>query len=322
MKQEYITYTPEQLMDVDSFIAAYLHRDEQFLQAWQNWEAAHPECSPQVEEARSLLRHLAVHEYRVSRQQRDKLWSNIQANLQTKPVAKRRIIPTRWYAVAAASLFIAASLLLWLQVSGQSSITSMAGTHLTHVLPDESQIILNAASQITYRKKQYRNKRDIHLDGEAFFEVTKGAPFIVETDLGSIRVWGTSFNVFARDSIFDVKCYTGKVEVRIPGEDAVMLTPGQQYGYVSGRTAASHTFDPVRAEDWRSGQIKVNDQPLRNVFAEIERQYDVTIQFGESTGAKRYTGFYQLNQLDSALYHICWPMQLEFQINGKQITVK
>ena len=59
----------------------------------------------------------------------------------------------------------------------------MAGTHLTHVLPDESQIILNAASQITYRK----NSTGISVTSSRWrgiFEVTKGAPFIVETDLG------------------------------------------------------------------------------------------------------------------------------------------
>ena len=48
--------------------------------------------------------------------------------------------------------------------------------------------------------------------------------------------------------------------------------------------------DPVQRR-LESGQIKVNDQPLRNVFAEIERQYDVTIQFGESTGAKDIPDF-------------------------------
>lgn len=322
MKQEYITYTPEQLIDVDSFIAAYLHKDEHYRRAWQEWESDHPDTKPRIDEARQLIRHLAVREYEVSAGQREKIWGKIQSEIQAKPVAKRRVIPSRWYAVAAACFFVAASLLLWLQVAGQSRISSMAGTHLTHVLPDESQIILNAASQITYRKRQYQNKRDIHLSGEAFFEVTKGAPFTVETELGSIRVWGTSFNVFARDSIFDVKCFTGKVEVTVPGENPVMLTPGQQYGYVAGRAAESHTFDPAREDDWRSGLIRVNAQPLRNVFAEIERQYDVTIIYGDETGSKRYTGFYQLNQLDSALYHICWPMQLEFQINGKQITVK
>lgn len=322
MKQEYTTYSSEQLIEVDSFIQAYLQGDPHQRQNWQNWVDDNPECLSQVEEAQQMLQHLRITEYEIQPGQKEKIWKNISAQIDARPVARRRIIPLKWYSVAAACFFILGTLLLWLQVSGQSRVSSLAGSHVTHVLPDESQIVLNAASQITYRKRQYQSKRNIQLDGEAFFEVKKGAPFTVETDLGSVKVWGTSFNVFARDSIFDVKCFTGKVEVDVPGKELVFLTPGQQYGYVFGRNTQTGSFDPDREEDWRSGLIKVNAQPLRNVFAELERQYDVNITFGEEAGAKRYTGFYQLKQLDSALYHICWPMQLEYQIDGKQITVK
>ena len=324
MKQEYITYQAQDFLEVESFIQAYLHGDPGLRKAWEDWATAHPECQPQLREGQKLIAQLAVKDYSLQPGQKEKIWQHIQDSITTTGILKRpaRRIPLKWYSVAAACLFLVATLMVWLQVSGQSRITSMAGTHLTHVLPDESQVVLNAASQINYRTRTYASKRNLHLDGEAFFEVKKGAPFTVQTDLGTVRVWGTSFNVFSRDSIFNVKCFTGKVEVTIPGRESVFLTPGESIAYIRGHDPLADSFDPQRQEDWRSGIVNIDDLPLSNVFAEIERQYDVNITFGSDTGNKHYTGFFQLNQLDSALYHVCWPMQLKYQIDGKQITIE
>ena len=67
-------------------------------------------------------------------------------------------------------------------------------------LSDGTRAWLNADSRLKYPVVFAENERRIRLSGEGYFKVAKDtqAPFIVETDLGEIRVMGTEFNV---------KCY-------------------------------------------------------------------------------------------------------------------
>ena len=80
-------------------------------------------------------------------------------------------------------------------------------------LPDDSKVILNALSEITYNASNWDDKRQIKLEGEAFFKVAKGKQFDVITENGTISVVGTAFSVKQRKNYFEVKCFEGFVKV-------------------------------------------------------------------------------------------------------------
>jgi ferric-dicitrate binding protein FerR (iron transport regulator) len=80
----------------------------------------------------------------------------------------------------------------------------------TFLLPDDSEVTLNSASQIEYKKWNWTDHRELQLEGEAFFKVTKGQTFDVLTRLGKVTVVGTQFNVKARGDRFEVICFEGK----------------------------------------------------------------------------------------------------------------
>jgi ferric-dicitrate binding protein FerR (iron transport regulator) len=94
-------------------------------------------------------------------------------------------------------------------------------------LPDQSQVLLNAGSQASFKSWDWSSNRAVSLQGEAYFKVAKGQKFTVETNLGSVTVLGTQFNVKARDNRFEVTCYEGKVQRSLSNEEQIIL-PGQR----------------------------------------------------------------------------------------------
>jgi len=83
----------------------------------------------------------------------------------------------------------------------------------TFNLPDNSEVILNANSNIEFNKKNWEDSRELTLNGEAYFKVSKGKKFDVNTEVGTISVLGTQFNVKERANYFEVKCFEGIVKV-------------------------------------------------------------------------------------------------------------
>jgi len=130
-----------------------------------------------------------------------------------------------WLRIAAVLVI---GLALWYGLGDHSGVVldATAGQQLVHELPDRSKVQLNAGSRLTYKEKNWQDDRSLQLQGEAFFDVEKGATFQVETTLGTVQVLGTEFNVRQRNGLFQVRCVEGRVAVEVLGQTKE-LTPGQ-----------------------------------------------------------------------------------------------
>lgn len=156
-------------------------------------------------------------------------------------------------------------------------------------LPDGSRVQLNSESSLTYRA-HFLGVRNVRLQGEAFFDVTKGDDrFVVETFNARTTVLGTSFNVRARPdephANTAVVVATGSVRVSAKGgsKDGVVLAAGQQ-SQVIARAERPTGPRPVALERrlaWRTGGLAFSDQPFSLIFAEVERRYDIEIDASE-----------------------------------------
>ncbi len=190
--------------------------------------------------------------------------------------------------------------------------TEIAQTE-TFSLPDNSEVVLNAGSKITYNKKNWANSRELSLDGEAYFRVTKGNKFSVKTVEGTVSVLGTQFNVFARDGLFTVACYEGLVSVAF--NDTLLKVPaGSKVQIENGKLVINETADrpsPV----WLAHESNFDNAPLPIVIKELERQYPIKITLENVDSEKRFTGSFTHENLDLALKAICEPLQLHYKID-------
>ena len=247
----------------------------------------------------------------------DRISSSIEEEV--KPVPKTRRIN---YLVP---LSIAASLTLLIVFFWPSADLGSFSTDFAEnkniALPDNSHITINAESSIAYDSKTYSSERIIELEGEAFFEVEKGERFVVQTSQGNVEVLGTSFNVYSRDGKFEVICETGKVKVSSSvSDESVILNPGESSRLVDGKLL--YEKDRMSAS-WRNGTFSFTDNSLERVSEEIERQYNVDIQLDKELSEIRYSGFFELGDLNKALESVLWPLGLEYTVvSDKKIEVR
>lgn len=223
-----------------------------------------------------------------------------------------------YWQMAAAVLAIVG--LFFLFQSPEKTMETRYAESIQFELPDGSSVTLNSKSELVYNEKEFINDRTLFLDGEAFFEVQKGSRFTINTNMGSVEVLGTSFNVLSRTNQFDVACLTGKVKVRIANYSEV-LYPGEKTELKDQKLIKFIGQNTNQMALWRKGIFRFDDQPLIYIFDEIERQYQVKI---EASGIEKrfYTGAFTNKDLNEALETVCIPMNLKYDIRkGNKIII-
>ncbi len=220
------------------------------------------------------------------------------------------------YAAAIVVLFATSYFLLFNNTS--SFKTEFAQTK-TFNLPDNSEVVLNANSEIIFSKKDWKESRNLTLEGEAYFKVQKGKKFTVNTAIGEVTVLGTQFNVKERTNYFEVKTFEGLVRVTYKGKE-IKLPRGTIFKVVNGVIDATTTFD-VNEKSWLQKESNFKSIALRFVLAEIENQFDYTIETKDVDLDILYSGGFTHTDINIALQSVTIPLQLSYKIDGKKITI-
>ena len=200
-----------------------------------------------------------------------------------------------------------------------TTVKTLASQKTTFELPDASSVILNANSVAEYNKKKWADKREVTLDGEAFFKVAKGAKFDVVTTSGVVSVLGTQFSVKNRTNYFEVKCFEGIVSVKSNGKTQ-KLTQGKTYRIYNGIA----TLDVTKNSHpkWLDNISNFKSVPLYEVLNELERQYNVTITTQNIDTKRLFTGGFVHTNLEEALVTITTPLDLKYEkINATKIKI-
>ena len=182
---------------------------------------------------------------------------------------------------------------------------------------DASTVVLNDGSQITYSDSDWSEQRNVKLKGEAFFTVTKGLSFIVETDNGTVEVLGTEFNVRAWGNGFRVECFEGRVRVITEGKSVelgAMQAIGIEGGNLTELISISH-----QQPFWTADVSRFYAEDLNEVLEEIGRQFGVEIQAPQFN--KYFTGQFDHNKLETALNTVARAMNLNYVIEPGNLVV-
>ncbi|ANW95769.1 anti-sigma factor [Wenyingzhuangia fucanilytica] len=194
--------------------------------------------------------------------------------------------------------------------------TTIAQTE-TFFLPDNSEVVLNAQSELNYNKKEWQNNRTLELDGEAFFKVTKGNTFTVFTDAGSIQVLGTQFNVKERERYFEVQCYEGSVSVTYQDKKTI-LSPGKSFRVIDGKVIDTKDFN-AENPSWLAKETTFDHVPLWQVINELEIQYNIKIEAKNVDVTKIFSGSFTHTNQNIALQSVTIPLKLSYKIQGNKV---
>lgn len=181
------------------------------------------------------------------------------------------------------------------------------GEQRTVRLSDGSRVVLNTDTKIAVDYD--RGERRVRLvRGEALFDVAKNPdrPFIVAAEGQEVRALGTSFVVRDEGNAIAVTLIEGKVAVTprksaLKAEAArVVLAPGERVR-VSDETAAK--VDRPRMETvtaWRSGQILLDNTPLSQAVAEMNRYSPTPLELEtERIAGLRVSGIFKSSEIDA-----------------------
>ncbi|MFK7813090.1 MAG: FecR family protein [Maribacter sp.] len=188
------------------------------------------------------------------------------------------------------------------------------GEQLAINLPDESEVILNADSELEFKAKDWDSERTLQLDGEAFFKVQKGSTFIVETENGFVTVLGTQFTVTSHDGIFEAKCFEGKVRVT-KGNLSEVLTKGKATRIVNN-AFENWEFTSI-LPSWQDGESNFVNAPLTQVIRALEKQFAVSITEGNVDEDIRFSGSFTHNDLQKALRTVFEPLEIKYTFNNE-----
>lgn len=203
--------------------------------------------------------------------------------------------------------------------NGTASYNTQYGETIAVNLPDESEVILNANSNISFNAKKWNRSRNLQLDGEAYFKVKKGKSFTVNTSIGKVTVLGTQFNVKERANYFEVKTFEGLVSVQY-NDTLVQLAKGKMFKVVNGKIDTLNTFDTHR-KSWLQEESNFKSVPLKLVLEELQNQYNYSIKTENIDTETLYTGGFTHDNIDLALKAITIPLQLSYKIEGKTINI-
>lgn len=200
----------------------------------------------------------------------------------------------RLYVMAAKALRIAASILLMVgcfygYTSYQhnklaekfQTIYVPVGSRTNVRLPDGTSVWLSSKTTLRYPMEFSDGKREVTLDGEAFFEVTKDKknPFVVRTNKYDIEVLGTSFNVeaYSEQSQFETILREGKVKLyNDTDSEPLYLSPGQTAYLSNGKLRVMQTRHE-NYSSWTKGLINIDNKNFSDILALFEKFYDVRI---------------------------------------------
>ncbi len=246
---------------------------------------------------------------------KDQVWSEMEKKLETQSSVETKVIFYPWMKLAVAAVIV---LLIGIPVFMQlytKTIHVPSGKHSHIVLPDDSEISLNAQSTASYKPLMWKFSRKIKFEGEAYFTVQPGKKFNVISDNGSTLVLGTRFNIYARDSDYQVTCISGQVKVmeNINNKDVILHKGQKAVLNMAGILAIQTNINTEQTLSWLNNKFSFTSVSLSKVFKEIGRQYGVIITFPEEIKNNSYTGtFNKSPSVDYVLNLVCKPFGLNF----------
>lgn len=280
--EKYQDYSVQELLEDQAFLD-WLKTAAPLLPEQTEYLLQNNHLADRIEAAKNLM--AAIHTFAPA----PTLSPDFEQKLQDTMLAAKTKRPrltwsrTTWAAAAAILLILSLGVAFWPTIpsTDQTLVFETGyGEWKQFELPDGSTVELNAGSKLTW---QGGTERIVHLNGEAFFTVTKkpqpGANFKVITADLEIEVLGTRFNVqTAASAGTEVFLEEGAVTIHTETEDIKMI-PDQLFSYKKGMEVAAmpKRSKSVHHSSWKDGILNLQEQVVAKSFKKIEMIYGIQI---------------------------------------------
>jgi transmembrane sensor len=301
-------YNMEDILADEDFLAWYFNENKEQAMKWEQWLAKNPQQQSLVTEAIEFMNSFSGKELSANVSQTEeklRLLNNRINELET-PVVRMNSSRKKWWMSAAAAILILAGTFTLLKTNSSKPILNTTyGQVSSNKLPDGSTMILNANSTVKLSKGWEKGKdREVWLDGEAFFKVTKTpekSRFVVHTGDVDIIVTGTQFNVMHRDSKTIVLLTEGSVILRTADGKELAMKPGD-YVEMGSKKIERKEKKEENILAWKDNKMAFDNTSLEEVAHVISNHYGVKVTLADTElMTKSLTGIMPNNNLEVLL---------------------
>lgn len=175
-------------------------------------------------------------------------------------------------------------------------IHSPVGMRSHVVLPDGTNLWLNAGSEVKYSIPFTRENREVELSGEAYLDVVENeqSPFVVKTAGAEVEVLGTQFNVnaWSETENITVALKEGKVKFKFQADEGIIkyaeLNPNDFLEFdKTDKTVALENTNIEKYIAWHKNIMILDDTPMTELAGLLERWYGVEVVIADEE-IKRY----------------------------------
>jgi len=236
-----------------------------------------------------------------------------------------------------------------------SSVATKNGNRTKIVLPDGSQVWLNAGSNLDYNNSNFnKGLREVSLNGEAYFDVVKNPhqPFIIHTKKMDIKVIGTTFNVrsYSDEKFAEAALIKGSIEVTLKDRDQkIILNPNEKISVANEEPKAETKpekinlvkSNPVRIPQFVVNEIKPNptnniigeiawtqnklyfeDETLEDIVLMVERWFGKKVTIAnESLKTVHYTGNFENETMEEVLSYLKLSKSFNFRLGNDNVVI-
>jgi len=225
------------------------------------------------------------------------------------------------------------------QVALNNEVYNGSKNIMKQVLEDGTVVWLRPNSKLTFPKKFGLNSRNVTMQGDCFFEVTKNPnrPFIIKSAHLVTKVWGTSFSILDGDGAKEafVKVLTGKVSVSQKGSEGdksgaklnareIMLQPDQKAIFKKNNNSlvAERKADMADMGVWKQVNLSFDNDKLSDIVKELGGKFNVDVRIVDiSLNNKQMTADLDGLNLAEVLEVLKASMNLNYEISGTTISL-
>lgn len=201
-------------------------------------------------------------------------------------------------------------------------------------LEDGTIVQLNAGSRLVYPAVFRDKRREVYLEGEAFFEVAPNAasPFFVYASGIETEVLGTSFNISAYpdDKQQSLVLASGSVRTqlasqRIFGKHSRQLKPGEMATVnMENENLQVSTVNITTYTAWKDGRLLFYSVQLKDILKKLTRYYNIQLDLASTQpGLETCSGDLDLEEnLENVLDVICATNSLRYERQGQRIILR
>ena len=338
---DYARYTLTEFLEDDYFIQWATARDERNDSFWKTFLAEYPDQEPVIREALMVIQVYRGQDTFTNDARIDAVWRRVDNTIGLQSESRFNTRPAwRYFGIAAAiTLVCGAAYLMWhFSQDSMVKITTEYGEVKAITLPDQSIVMLNGNSSLTYRgnwSAASASMREVWIHGEAYFDVrhintdtTAIKPserFLVHGSDMDIAVLGTSFNVKSRRNKTNIALLTGKIEVtrRDEASAGLVLLPGDYVEYDGQELREKKKLlRPHKAATWTVREITFTDPTVADIVETLQDSYGYAISLGDQKLLEmKIEGEISVTSVSELLAVVSSTLGIKIEESGKQVTI-